>query len=190
MVREPGDHLVEQSSLLLRLGSRLRSRRRELGRTLAEIAAQAEVSVSYLSAVEKGTNQPSLQVLVRIVHALDLRVADVLQAEGQNHVRRGRIGGEGDAARVISHPGLQLEIVALTAAPGEVGDAPVAYGEHDLAVVVHQGAIVVNVDGEDYDLHAEDALSAREPAAVSWRTLGDEPTTAIWAAGRAADATA
>ena len=69
MVRQPSDHLADPSSLLLRMGSRLRARRRELGRTLAEVAGPADVSVSYLSAVEKGTNQPSLQVLVRIVHA-------------------------------------------------------------------------------------------------------------------------
>ena len=151
MVRQPGDHLADPSSLLLRMGSRLRARRRELGRTLAEVAGPADVSVSYLSAVEKGTNQPSLQVLARIVHALDLRIADVLRAEGQNHVRVATVDDATPGGQVISHAGLQLEIVALTARPGDAGPCPVTLDERDLAVVVHRGAIVVSVDGEDHD---------------------------------------
>ena len=46
--------------------------------------------------------------------------------------------------------------------------------ERDLAVVVHRGAIVVSVDGEDHELHTADALDARRPGAVAWRVLGDE----------------
>ena len=185
MVRQPGDHLADPSSLLLRMGSRLRARRRELGRTLAEVAGPADVSVSYLSAVEKGTNQPSLQVLVRIVHALDLRIADVLRAEGQNHVRVATVADAAPGGKVISHAGLQLEIVALTARPGDAGACPVTLDERDLAVVVHRGAIVVSVDGEDHELHTADALDARLPGAVVWRVLGDEPATTIWTSGRA-----
>ena len=186
MARRPGDDLAAtRARCSPRVGSRLRARRAELGRTLAEIAGPADVSVSYLSSIEKGTNQPSLQVLVRIVHALDLRIADVLRAEGQNHVRVATVNDAAPGGEVISHAGLQLEIVALTARPGDAGPCPVTLDERDLAVVVHRGAIVVSVDGEDHELHTADALDARLPGAVTWRVLGDEPATTIWASGRA-----
>lgn len=187
MVREPGDHLaVDPSSLLRRLGSRLRARRVEQERTLAEIAARAEVSISYLSAVEKGTNQPSLPVLVRIAHALDLTLADVLRAEGQNHVRTGRLDVDGPAGTAeLSHPGLQLAIVTLTAEPGEAGPCPVPCEDHDVAVVVRRGALAVSVEGEEHELRTEDALDARSPGSVTWRVVGDERAVAIWTSGQA-----
>ena len=52
------------------LGQRLRERRRELGLTLAEVAAAADISVGHSSAIEKGNTFPSLSVLARLAHAL------------------------------------------------------------------------------------------------------------------------
>lgn len=182
MVREPGDPLtVEASSLVERVGRRLRGRRRELEKTLAEVAAAAGVSVSYLSAVEKGANQPSLPVLARIVHALDLTIADVLRAEGQNWLSTGQLDAE-PGARTLSHAGLQLRIVAVTADPDEAGDCPVPCVGHDVFVYVLSGALAVDVDGETYELRTGDSLDARSPIAISWRVPQRERSSSIWAA--------
>jgi transcriptional regulator with XRE-family HTH domain len=51
-----------------RVGGRIRQRRRELGRKLAEVAADAGLSVGYLSSIEKGGKVPSLPVLARLSH--------------------------------------------------------------------------------------------------------------------------
>ena len=52
-------------ALAASVGSRLRARRAALGWTLAETAAQADVSVSYLSSIEVGRSVPSLPILAR-----------------------------------------------------------------------------------------------------------------------------
>jgi transcriptional regulator with XRE-family HTH domain len=186
VARQPVDHLTtEGDSLARRLGERLRARRRELGQTLAEVARAADVSVSYLSAVETGTNQPSLPVLVRVVHALDLTIADVLRSEGQNHVRLGRVDDDEPGERTLSHPGLRLSVVAHTADPGASGEAPVLVGDRNLFVVVRRGELVVHVDGERYALRQGDTLDARAPESVSWSAAGGERVSAVWASGAA-----
>lgn len=185
MVRQPGDSLIaaDEGSLAERVGRRLRERRKSLGRTLADVAATATVSVSYLSAVENGTNQPSLPVLARIVHALDLTIADVLRAEGQNRMRRGMVDGE-PGETTLSHPGLQLSVVTAMSDPGEAGDCPVAYGADDVFVYVLAGGLAVTVDGAEYELRTGDSLDARAPRSVAWRATGSPVTTAIWTSTR------
>jgi transcriptional regulator with XRE-family HTH domain len=171
-----------KETLAARVGERLRTRRTELGRTLSDVAGDAAVSVSYLSAVEHGASVPSLPVLARIVHALGLALAEVLREEGQNRVRRDRLALDGSGSRWVSHEDLQLDVAFLVAAPGERGDCPVPVAGEDVFVYVHAGALRVTVDGEEHLLRAGDALDAFEPGAVSW-ACEDEPVASVWAAG-------
>lgn len=182
MARDPGDPLtLEATSLAQRVGRRLRDRRKERGQTLADVARAAAVSVSYLSAVEKGANQPSLPVLARIVHALDLAIADVLRAEGQNHLRREAVSDE-PGTTVLSHPGLRLDVRSVVCEAGDAGSCPVALGGRDVVVYVLRGTLVVGVDGGEYGLAAGDSLDARSPHVVSWRAGEHERATAVWGA--------
>jgi transcriptional regulator with XRE-family HTH domain len=180
---QSGDPVTDDAdSLTRRLGLRLRERRTERGRTLAAVAADAGVSLSYLSAVENGVNQPSLLVLARIVHALDLTIADALRSEGENWVRTSSVT-DVDGTRELDHPGLQLRIAAVRAEPGETGTSPLPVGEHDVFVYVLDGAVAVTVDDEEHELRTGDALDARTPRHIAWRALGGAATTALWAAG-------
>lgn len=188
MARDAGDSLIlEESSLAQRVGRRLRDRRKGRGQTLAEVAQAAAVSVSYLSAVEKGVNQPSLPVLARIVHALDLAIADVLRAEGENRLRRDCVD-EVPGARTLSHPGLQLDVQSIVCEGGDRGACPVGVGGRDVVVYVLRGALVVAVDGGEYELAAGDALDARSPHSISWQASGAEPVVSVWASVASQDA--
>ncbi len=177
------DTIAAGDTLARRLGERIRSRRKELGRTLADVAGEAAVSVSFLSAVEKGTNQPSLAVLVRVVHALGLSIADVLHSEGQNLALLDGIDLDAAGTRSLGHPKLRLAVVVQGSEPGGAGDAPVPLGERDLCVVVRRGTLDLEVDGARYELRPGDSLSARAPGTVSWSNPGDELAVSIWASG-------
>lgn len=71
---------TERAEPLLRLlvGAAFRRRREEQGRTLADVAAAARVSIAYLSEIERGRKEPSSEVLVAVCHALGMRLADLL----------------------------------------------------------------------------------------------------------------
>ncbi|NLE71359.1 MAG: helix-turn-helix transcriptional regulator [Actinomycetales bacterium] len=65
--------------LLRRLvGAAFRRRRAAQRRTLADVAAEARISVAYLSEIERGRKEPSSEVLVAVCRALGIRLVDLL----------------------------------------------------------------------------------------------------------------
>ncbi|MDQ1704661.1 MAG: hypothetical protein QOF18_1027 [Frankiaceae bacterium] len=66
--------------LLRRLvGDVLRRHRQRQSRTLREVSAAAQVSLGYLSEVERGRKEASSELLASICAALDVSLADVLR---------------------------------------------------------------------------------------------------------------
>jgi transcriptional regulator with XRE-family HTH domain len=70
----------EGHDVLLRqvIGNVFRRLRRERGITLRELAEQAQVSVPYLSEIERGRKEPSSEILAAICRALGLELSDLL----------------------------------------------------------------------------------------------------------------
>jgi transcriptional regulator with XRE-family HTH domain len=66
------------------LGEVLRRARREQGRTLADVARAARVSLQYLSELERGRKEASSEVLAAICDALGIELADVLAEVGHD----------------------------------------------------------------------------------------------------------
>lgn len=66
--------------MLLRqvIGNVFRRLRRERGITLRELAELAQVSVPYLSEIERGRKEPSSEILAAICRALALDLTDLL----------------------------------------------------------------------------------------------------------------
>lgn len=175
-----------RDTLGARVGARLRERRTELGRTLRNVAAAADVSVSYLSAVENGGNVPSLPVLGRISHALELTIADVLRGESQSHVRREHPETGRPGARRISHDQLQLEIRFVVMEGDRSGASPVDGPGRDVFVYVREGSVTLTVDGTEYELRVGDALDAAAPERLTWRA-GPSGAVTVWASGMPRD---
>ncbi|HEY0693693.1 MAG TPA: helix-turn-helix transcriptional regulator [Kribbella sp.] len=71
---------TEEDHVLLRqvIGNVFRRLRRERGITLRELAELAQVSVPYLSEIERGRKEPSSEILAAICRALGLELAELL----------------------------------------------------------------------------------------------------------------
>lgn len=76
------------------LGRVLREERLDQDRTLAEVADAANVSLPYLSEVERGVKEVSSDLLHAIADALELPLDDVLE-RAVRHIRSGSVGGSG-----------------------------------------------------------------------------------------------
>ena len=179
------DHLspasAEGENLARRLGGRLRERRSALGRTLADVAEEAKLSTSYLSAIEHGANMPSLPILARLVHALRLTLHDLLKGDDRMHVNAGDLV-DGPGALDLHHPALRLRIASLVSEPGEHGPAPVPISGATVFVFVERGALLVEVDGAPYALGQGDALDAVDVGDIRWESLGELPVVSVWGA--------
>lgn len=81
----PG-HRDEPARPLLRtkLGEVLRRIRQEQGRTLADVAGAAAVSMQYLSELERGRKEASSEVLAALCEALRVELPDVLAEVGRD----------------------------------------------------------------------------------------------------------
>jgi transcriptional regulator with XRE-family HTH domain len=172
---------LDAAGLGSRLGARLRERRRELGRRLADVAQAADVSTGYLSAIEKGGSVPSLPVLARLSHALELSLAEMLRTSATERLARGHLSSAPGTERVAAD-GSRMQIVRSVRRPGDAGRAPVALGRTDVFVFVHHGEMEVEVDGSTFALAPGDALHCDLPEDVRWRILGDEPAVSVWTA--------
>jgi transcriptional regulator with XRE-family HTH domain len=75
------------------VGDGLRGARTRQHRTLRDVSTAANVSLGYLSEVERGRKEASSELLASICDALDLEVADLLDTVSQS--MRG-IGGQAD----------------------------------------------------------------------------------------------
>ena len=64
------------------VGARIRSRRKECGLTLKMLSVKCNISVSFLSDIEHGRRNPSLDKLRAIAEGLDTTVSQLLGEEG------------------------------------------------------------------------------------------------------------
>jgi CheY-like chemotaxis protein len=82
-----GRGLLRMSEAALResLGSAIRSRRKALGLTLAQMAQRTGVSLGYLSQIELGKNSASIETLYRISLGLGIKMSELFQSvQGPN----------------------------------------------------------------------------------------------------------
>lgn len=61
------------------IGPTLRGARKQRGWTLREVSSRAQVSLGYLSEVERGHKEPSSELLAAICMALGVRLSDVIE---------------------------------------------------------------------------------------------------------------
>ena len=66
------------------LGRILRRARREQGRTLADVARAARVSLPYLSELERGRKEASSEILAAVCDALRIELSDLLAQAGRH----------------------------------------------------------------------------------------------------------
>jgi transcriptional regulator with XRE-family HTH domain len=68
------------------VGEVLRRHRQDQGRTLAQVAREACVSVQYLSEVERGRKEPSSEILAAVCDSLGIELSDLLAEVGRDLV--------------------------------------------------------------------------------------------------------
>ena len=103
------------------LGAVLRRIRLEQGRTLAEVAADARVSMQYLSELERGRKEASSEVLAAICAALRIDLADLL-SDLRSELATDGAQRSGRVLRLDGSPGqvLPRPAGAIPLGPGDV----------------------------------------------------------------------
>jgi transcriptional regulator with XRE-family HTH domain len=171
------------------LGTYIRELRLKRNMSLRTLAGQAEVSVSFLSQVERGTASPSIASLMRIAKALDQTISSLFETRSNSRLVRA-----GEGPRLV-HPNSQweeelltprdfsrLQVIRSTLVPGgSSGSELLSYGSaSETSMIVETGSILVVLGSEEYRLAPGDCLSY--DASTPHRLLNDtaEPCVIVF----------
>jgi transcriptional regulator with XRE-family HTH domain len=156
-----------------RLGAAIRAVRTSGGRRLADVAAEAGVSIGLLSQVERGLHDPSLESLRSIAEALGTTpfrlLAETRPTTGI--VRRGEgrrlelPDTEVEYELLSPSMGGPFEIVRWELEPGGSGGSRLRGHAGQEATLLLSGRILIETEGARYELEAGDCitLDARVP---------------------------
>ena len=167
------------------LGERIQRARIERGLTLQTLADRSSVSVSMLSAVERGAKAPTIVVLDRIATGLAVPLAQLVTQPQRMIVRRAAeqhtVAEPGGWQRTILTPvvpGVNFEWISSTLPPGcEAGTyPPYAAGSHEF-IVVRSGTLTLTVDGDVVILGEGDSLYLAADVTLSYANHSDAPCT-------------
>jgi transcriptional regulator with XRE-family HTH domain len=176
------------------LRARLRALRVERGLSLRGLASRADVTASFLSAVERGQSSPSLATLLRLCEVLDVTLVELLTEPGQSEslVRadRRRVLLEPDndlrVEVLVEDAGRPFDVLFVRLAPG-AATAPTlrAHDAHEATFIV-AGRARFEFEDRSYELSAGDTLfySSREPHRIVNIGLEDEVALISCIAGR------
>jgi transcriptional regulator with XRE-family HTH domain len=150
------------------LGARIRALRVARGSTLRQLAAQAGVTESFLSQVERGVASPSIASVQRIARALGQSIAELFAADESAGIvvrvrerRRLVYHGLGAVDEFLTRAtdGL-LQVILSTIEPcGGTGDEAYTHESDEEVVVVLEGALDLWVGPEHYRLETGDAVT-------------------------------
>jgi transcriptional regulator with XRE-family HTH domain len=163
------------------LGNRLRQRRTQTGRTLADVAGASDVSVSYLAAIEAGRNVPSLSVLSRIAHNVGLPLSELLRGSDRGLMASGRVDDTRTGISDLCHPDLRLKLKGVVCDPGEHGPSPFEQTGSEVVVHVISGGLVVTFNDERHELLTGDSLHATRADSLTWEAGAEGRSVSLWA---------
>lgn len=168
------------------LGKRIQDLRTARGLTLADLADRSSVSVSMLSAVERGQKSATVTVLDRIARGLGLTLPALVTLGTDDSgviVRRAAdqdvIDEPGGWRRTILSPvvpGVNFEWISVTLPAGcDPGWYPAyAPGSHEF-VAVDSGTLRLRADARETDLYAGDSAYFAADVRHGYRNPGPEP---------------
>ncbi|MFD2646277.1 helix-turn-helix domain-containing protein [Devosia albogilva] len=170
-----------------KVGALIRARRRQQQMTLVELGEAADVSVGYLSQVERDHATPSLGTLAQIARALEVSI-DYFVSAPATHEALTRAGERNrfsvDGSSIIyerlgtEFPGNQLSSFLMTVPPGYRSETVAHEGEEILFVL--EGSITQRLDGEEMVMNAGDSLHFRGNRPHSWSNHTDKPARLLW----------
>jgi len=189
----PTESAVPEQDRVARVGSVIRSVRRQEGLTARALASRAGVSQAFLSQVERGLNAPSLATLYRIADALGRSPSDFLDPAPVDDVLVVR--AEGRLARAVTGtPAAPVTWMARgNRAIAEVYQYEIGPDDDiagwfrrsdDLVLVMTGGRLEVEVRGRPaVELAEGDCLFAAAGTEMQWRHRGSETARLVLCVG-------
>ncbi|MFD4422169.1 helix-turn-helix domain-containing protein [Agromyces sp. NPDC058484] len=169
------------------VGDRLRSRRRVLRKTLASVSAEAQISESFLSQLERDRASATIATLQRICSALEMPVGDLFNEPRHLSVHRHETasfnpyGVRARKVRITPTTNTQIEsFIGEFEAHGSTGDELYAHGDSEETLLVVSGRLEVTIGSETHVLGALDSISYASSTPHRAREADGGNAVAVW----------
>jgi transcriptional regulator with XRE-family HTH domain len=184
----PMSELISPDEDVQKLGAQIKARRVELGLSLRDLSATTNLSATFLSNLERGIANPTLDSLRKVSNSLNtpiLYMATNIRETSPvvRHNERRRINlSKGHIRYEILTPTLNKKMVLfeakVTAADGNIVVGPLAEPTEECLVVL-SGRINICLSGQSYELDAGDSVYFEGRNLEGINVIGDEEATYI-----------
>ena len=167
------------------IGPRLRRLRTQRGLSLAEVASAAEISIGFLSALERSQMSASVGTLRRLARFYRTNILDFFDATELN----ARLVRPPKRKVLVASPGVRMELLAWgnkvmephlfrIAPQAGSGESYAHEGEEFLFVL--RGELTIALDGEEYHLKRGDSFYFESATPHHWKNPGRSETWLLW----------
>lgn len=172
----------------LLIGARIKEHRQSQGFSMRELGRRTDLSVSFLSQVERGLVSVSISSLRKIADALDVSIMHFLddRATEDPIVRAGNRRkvippGYSDYIEVISPSlGQKAEVILGRMSPGSNYVAQPLKAPTDECIYMIHGAIQIGLDGKDFELNPGDSVCFKGSSFTGVRCVSNENAAWLW----------
>lgn len=181
------DSARSSEGVLSNIGEALRSRRRQLHLSLAEVAERSELSIGYISQIERNLASPSLTALMRIGQVLGLELDYFFHARsaGGHHFPQSartpfQLQASGMTFDRISgeFPSSVVNALVVTVPPGH-RSSPVTHPGEELAYVI-SGNLQYTLGERKLHLSEGDSVHLPSDTPHCWENPFAKAATVLW----------
>ena len=162
-------------AVVVSIGRRLRSTRRERGMTLQQVARGSGLTAAFISQLERGDTSASISSLVKIAAALGVEVTSLFEKPSSTLVRRAdrvptMLGGEGVVDYLLTPEAeKRAQVIETHLEPGGCADKELyTRGGELLFCLVQSGTLELRVEDQRIVLHAGDAITLDPRIPHTW----------------------
>ena len=167
------------------VGSQLRQLRANRGLSLAQVAKSVNISVGFLSSLERSHMSASVGTLRKLARFYKINILDLFQPSESNPYlvrpadRKVLAGGKGVRMELLAWGNTAMEPHLFRIAPGAgSGESYSHHGEEFLHVI--RGELEIAIAGQKHSLRAGDSLYFDSSMPHEWKNPGKTESSVLW----------
>ena len=167
------------------IGPHLRKLRLQRGESLATVAKAVDVSLGFLSNLERSQSGASVAIMRRLAQYYGLNILDFFgDANAASPLvrpdeRRVLPGGEGVQMELLASGKITMEPHLFRVAPGGGSGERYSHDGEEFLFIV-SGQLAISLDDNDYNLRAGDSFYFNSKTPHRWHNPGKKETTILW----------
>lgn len=166
------------------IGERMKELRTEQGLTLAELSEMTNLSISYLSQIERDKTIPSLPSLDTIAKIFNTGLRYFFESETEDvcvvRSNKGQTAPQPESQPLTPQDwNPRITVKLITSQPGISSDLLEQFTAEEIVLIL-SGELTISVGDERYDLSTGDSIHYDAMQPHSWKNESVEVCTFLW----------